>query len=132
MVMAARNEGVGGKLTVVDSGMRVGAARPLVDKERMNAGGLGEANVDGDMDTRTIHVEGLTMVSTTDRETIPKIMQITNFEEQLRDIDEAIEIGATSKEKTDMKAGSQDNLKNAFSREEDNICMVDGSEYEPS
>lgn len=43
MVMAARNEGVGGKLTVVDSGMRVGAARPLVDKERMNAGGLGEA-----------------------------------------------------------------------------------------
>lgn len=63
--------------------------------------------------TRAVHVEGSTMASMASGETIPKIMQIMDFEEQLRDIDKAIEIGemntelvTKSKEKTDLKARS--------------------------
>nr|POE46306.1 hypothetical protein CFP56_66666 [Quercus suber] len=57
-------------------------------------------------------------------------MQITNFEERLRDIDEAIGFGEKNtgldtalKEKTNFKAGSQDILKHALSQGEDNMLL---------
>lgn len=57
------------------------------------------------MDTRAIHVEGLTMVSMPGEETIPKIMQITNFEERLRDIGEAIGFGEKNTGKNKFEGG---------------------------
>lgn len=93
------------------------------------------SKVEGDVGTRVIHVEGLIMEDTAGGEPIPKIMQSAGFEEQLRDIDEAIEIGEkiTEKitgldsvpiEKTEQKAGSKNSFTTDLPRGKGNISIV--------
>lgn len=93
LVMAVRNEGVGGLPAGVDHNYGSVAKRNSTTKERMSSDGLGKENGVDDVGTGTVHVEKLTNGSVVGKETTPKIVQITDFEEQLRDIDEAIEFG---------------------------------------
>ena len=133
--MAVRNKGDGGQPVRADSENEGMVDRPPVVREKVS-GDLRKANGKGDVGACTGHVEGLTNAGTAGEEHIPNIMQITDFEEQLNDIDRAINFGekntegvTKSKERNDLKAESQEHNLNALSWGGDEVNKVEAAEF---